>query len=86
MHKCAIISDGQQASARAVSVVQLLSVADTRTGGLCGLLTASVITVLLVPPYPAIVDVCELSKSNKLMPPSFSSHTETSNEKKKHDV
>ena len=37
-------------------------------------------------PYPAIVDVCELSKSNKLMPPSYSSHTETSNKKKKHDV
>ena len=48
MHNCAIISDdGQRASARAVSVVQLLSVADTRTGGLCVLLTASVITVLL---------------------------------------
>ena len=37
----------------------------------------------LYTPYPAIVDVCELSKSNKLTPPSYSSRTKTSNKKKK---
>ena len=81
MHKCAIISDdGQRASARAVSVVLLLSVADTRTGGLCGLLTASVITVLLI---CTLSSHCWYLRAIQIMPSSYSSRTKTSNEEKK---
>ena len=52
-----ISDDGHRASARAVGVVRLVSMADSRTERLRLLLT-----VLLVCTYPAIIDVCRLSK------------------------
>ena len=54
-------NDSLWSSARAVCVVQLVSMADSRTERLHKLLPASNSHHLYVP-YPAIVDVCGLSK------------------------
>ena len=59
-----IFYDGHGASARAVRVVRLVSTADSRTERLHLLLTMpnSRHCIAHLYPYPAIVDVCGLSK------------------------
>ena len=70
---CAPITsdDGHHLSARAICVVQVVSTAENRTERLHILLTASSNfhhhTCMYVP-YPAIVDVCRLSKEINAVP------------------
>ena len=62
-----------------MATVQLVSTADSRMERLCVLLTTfnSRHCIALYVPYPAVVDVCGLSKEL----PSDNSHTKTNSEK-----
>ena len=61
-HMQMISADSLRASTRAIHVAQLSSMADSRTERLHVLLTASNSRHCITHMYPAVVDVCGLSK------------------------